>query len=391
MKCHQLARAVVTAAVMPVLLLTACSFTPPKAPDTGALWRDDRFLPVALPDEGEILSVSDDMRAYLQGSALRQIRTQGSLRGLVSALEHETQLKLEYDAGKTRTAAEAFAARKGNCLSLTLMTAALAGELGLSVEYHRVLTEVSWDRRHDMLLKSGHVNIVLEPGLASDQSYPRKGLVIDFLPGADLKGSRFIVIDTATVLGMFMNNRAVESLASGDLDSAYAWAKRAIAKAPTWLESYNTLGVIYQRRGMLDTAEMALQAVLSREPENIAALANLAEVLNRSGKQHEASEVYARLQRNEAQPPLFYFDEGAAALKRGEYESAREHFKKELDHNANHAPSYAGLAIANLQLGERLSSNRYMKLAVESAVDTDERQIYSAKLARLKSANSRSH
>jgi hypothetical protein len=40
---------------------------------------------------------------------------------------------IEYDSTVTRTAAQTYAARAGNCLSLVIMTAAFAEELGLRV------------------------------------------------------------------------------------------------------------------------------------------------------------------------------------------------------------------------------------------------------------------
>jgi transglutaminase-like putative cysteine protease len=53
----------------------------------------------------------------------------------VQALYQPDQIRLEYDAAVTRNAAQAFEARTGNCLSLVIMTAALARELGLTVRY----------------------------------------------------------------------------------------------------------------------------------------------------------------------------------------------------------------------------------------------------------------
>ena len=52
----------------------------------------------------------------------------------------------------TRNAAEAFAARSGNCLSLVIMTAAFAKELGLSVRYQNVFVDETWSRSGDFYL-----------------------------------------------------------------------------------------------------------------------------------------------------------------------------------------------------------------------------------------------
>jgi len=45
---------------------------------------------------------------------------------------------------------------------------------------------------------------------------------------------------------MYLNNRAAETLADGDVVRAYWWARRRFREAPAFPNSYNTLGVIYR-------------------------------------------------------------------------------------------------------------------------------------------------
>ena len=74
---------------------------------------------------------------------------------------------------------------------------------------------------------------------------------------------------------MYMNNRAVEALARGDVDDAYWWAREAIVQSPSFLAAYNTLGVVYRRHGNAREAEAVLRFVLEREPANTQAMSNL--------------------------------------------------------------------------------------------------------------------
>jgi Tfp pilus assembly protein PilF len=365
------------------VVVVGCAPAPPRPIETKALWHDAHFGARDLADAAEILTANDAMREYLRKDISRQLRRDGPMRGLVAALEKDSQLKLDYDAAVTRTAAQAFAARQGNCLSLTLMTASLARELGLPVRYRKVITDDNWSRRNEMLVSAGHVNILIEAGGAEGLNGTSRGLIVDFLPGSDIPRQRAIYIDETTVLAMFMNNRAVESIAAGDADAAYAWLKLAIAQAPRVTESYNTLGVLYQRRAMLDEAETVYRAVLDREPENITALANLAGVLERLGKTDDAALIMSRLRQIEPRPPLYYFDEGVAALKRGEYEEAERQFERELARNAEHSQSLAGLAVAKYRQGKPADGQRHLAAALAAAVDADERRIYADKMAWL--------
>ena len=105
----------------------------------------------------------------------------------IDALYTQGELRLEYDARSTRTAAEAFDARMGNCLSLVIMTAAFAQEMGLIVRYQDGLGVPAIERDGEFTFVVGHVNLALSAGLSAarpglaEQSW----LIVDFLPGAD--------------------------------------------------------------------------------------------------------------------------------------------------------------------------------------------------------------
>lgn len=352
------------------------------------LWRDEYFRARMLPPVAQITAVSEDMRRYLANDIAGQSRRKGGLLGLVTALEKNTELRLEYDATQTRTAAEAFAVRRGNCMSLTLMTAALARELGLTVSYRKVYVDEPWDRLSGLLVRSGHINIVLESNASTDNwaGNRSKGVIIDFLPQADIARQRAVEIDESTVLSMFMNNRAAESLVGGDTDTAYAWAKLAITTMPRNMDAYNTLGVIYSRREMADAARHAFEIVLQQEDENISAMANLVGVLERTGNVVEAVKWRERLQRIEERPPFYHFDKGVAALKEKDFRAARDHFSKELARNAYYHAALFGLAAANLGMGESREAERYLFQAIDSSPSGQEHDLYAAKLAWLRKA-----
>ena len=115
-------------------LLAACASAPPMPPATD-LFHDSAFAPPAEPiDPGAALAVSPAMRTYLAANFAQRSRNVDRRRQLINAL-YRGDLKLEYDAESTRTAAEAFDARSGNCLALVLMTAAFAKDLVVGVSW----------------------------------------------------------------------------------------------------------------------------------------------------------------------------------------------------------------------------------------------------------------
>ena len=122
----------------------------------------------------DVFALSPEMKRYLETDVARLVRLRGRQHGLFDALYDRAHLKLEYDAGMTRNASEAFAVRAGNCLSLVIMTAAFAKEMDFTIRYQNVFTDETWSRDGDFYLSIGHVNLSLarkkveEPGKRND-------------------------------------------------------------------------------------------------------------------------------------------------------------------------------------------------------------------------------
>jgi len=367
------------------LCLAACA-APPQAP--AASMFDDRLFgaPSEPVDDSRIFALSDEMRRYLEVDLAAAIRAKGGRAALVDALYRRGSLRLEYDAVQTRTAAQAFEARSGNCLSLVLMSAALARHLGLPVQYHHVFVEETWGRSGDLLVASGHVNITLSNALG--ESRGRFDMVdastVDFDPPAPGQRQHSRVIGESTVRAMFMNNRAAENLAAGRLADAYWWARAAVVAEPTFLQAHNTLAVVYLRRGAPAQAQRVLAALVELEPANAAALSNLAKAYAALGRAEEAQAVQRRLAQVEAAPPFHYFQAGIAALERRDYLQARTFFQKEVARAAYYHEFHFGLAIALLGLGEFEEARRQLTLAMQSSTRDADRELYAGKLERMK-------
>src|SRR5258706_9630100 len=141
------------------LIAAGCATAPPP-PRAEPLFDDAAFPPASERiDAAEVFATSDAMRRFLRGSIAETLRARGPQVGLFEALYNARQLKLEYDSAPTRNAAQAFDARAGNCLSLVIMTAALAKELGLQVRFQQVSADNAWSRHGGTYFVSAHVNV----------------------------------------------------------------------------------------------------------------------------------------------------------------------------------------------------------------------------------------
>ena len=132
------------------------------------------------------------MKRFLRTEIGGRTRGGGIQQRFAEALYTKGELRLEYESVRTRNAAETFDARTGNCLSLVIMTAALAKEIGLPVRYQRVYVDDTWSRSGDVYFSVGHVNLSLgrrqiDGGFGHNDS---DMMTIDFLPPRDLRGVR---------------------------------------------------------------------------------------------------------------------------------------------------------------------------------------------------------
>lgn len=334
----------------------------------------------------QVFAVNAAMRHYLEVDIADQLRNKGKQNGLIQALYSHSQLKLEYDSERTKTAAEAFETRSGNCLSLLIMTAALAHQLQLSVVYQSAYLDESWSRYGDLMFASGHVNVTLGPRLIdSGDGYHLSPLTVDFLPARDLSRMRTREIGEETVLAMYANNRAVEAMTQGHLNDAYAWAAEALRQDPSYVSGYNTLGVVYLRHGNPAEAVAAFERALALDPKDTPAMANLAQGYERQGRVADADAVRALLARVEPEPPFHFFNLGLAAMRRNDWLAARDYFSREVKRADYDDEFHFWLGLAEWRLGNITQATRQLQLAIDNSTRRDQHALYAAKLRWLES------
>ena len=374
------------AALLLSLVLCACASAPPAPSKPDSLFHDELFgRPTEHIGAEDLFTLNDAMREYLRTEVAHQLRSKGQQQGLFDALYKRGQLKLEYDSAKTRNASQAFDARAGNCLSLVIMTAAFAKELGLHVEYQSAFDEETWSRSGNLLFRSGHVNVTLGRHIIDAGIKYYNSMTVDFLGGEDLRGLRTHTIGEETVVAMYLNNRAAEALVMGRLDDAYAWAREAMRQSPAFMSAYNTLGVVYMRHGNTAQATEVFAQVLEREPDNTRAMSNMASVLQQQGRVAEANALLRKLAQIDPNPPFHFFNLGLAAMQREDYRAARDLFAKEVARAEYYHEFHFWLGLANYRLGDVEEARKHLALAMENSTTRGDHDLYAAKLAWLKS------
>ncbi|MCA0176036.1 MAG: tetratricopeptide repeat protein [Proteobacteria bacterium] len=378
--------------------LVGCAHVTQDAPPTEpvlaqALARADaRFAPLPVVEDADsALRVSATMQAYLN-DVIRPLLRKGDdpRRVLLHALLDQRRLRLEYDGGPTRNAAQAFDDRRGNCLSLVLMSAAFADEMGLRVRLRQVLAPPSFTHSEGLVIAAGHVNLSLAPpnnvhrvtGPLGDSEW-----VVDFLPGQDLAHQQVREVSRPQVGAMYLNNRAAEALAAGDLARAYALARTAVGRAPNDANARNTLAVVLYRGGLVPEAEAVLREVLGQAPTHLAALTNLHGLLaTRAGTADtaEAAVLAQRLARLQPDPPYAQYERGRQALAQSRWAEARDALAQALQRAPEDPLVHHAMAQALLGLGRVDDAMRHLQQAQRFSTDTAQRQRFLAKLDALR-------
>ncbi len=387
-------RARLFAILVAAAVLGACASAPPAGPvqPPPELFQDSAFeAPSQNIDASQVFALSPAMKHYLEVDIAPQLRSMGRQRGLVDALHSRAHLRLDYDTESTRTAAEAFDARAGNCLSLVVMTAALAKQLELPITYQALIGQETWSRSGDLSFVNGHVNITvarrLIDRLGAFEGDTQLRLEFGALPAG--RGAMLRAVDENTIVAMFMNNRAAESLVRGEMGDAYGYAREAVRQDPGYAASYNTLGVVYQRRGLAEAAERAYGYALGHDDKHLAAMLNLARLLEGQGRSAEAAPWRAKLARLEAEPPFHYFDLGRAEAQAGDFRAAREHILREMRRDPDYHEFHFWLAVALYGLGDIEQARAHLTTAMQNSTTRREQSLYASKLQRL--AQSPSH
>lgn len=378
------------ALVLCAALLSACAGTLTRTPPP-QVFHDQLFQPPSAPiDTSRVFALSDRMKAYLH-QEISLAHNKDVRRQLFDALYRKDQLQLEYDSALTRNASQTFDARAGNCLSLAIMTAALARELNLVVQFQQITMDEAWSRKGNLYFAANHVNLALgkqrteRNGYGSGYSVDMSNsLTVDFIPIPEKARQSARPLEEHTVIAMYLNNRAAELLAAEQVDDAYWSARKAAEVDPTFLNAYNTLGVIYQHAGHVEAAEQTLRYAQSQAPDNTVFLSNLAQTLESGNKLDEALAVRTRLKQLEPHPPFHFFHLGQEAMKLGDYARARTLFERELEREPDYHEFHFWLALAHYQLGNRRAADASMARALANSTTRGDHALYAAKLDRIR-------
>lgn len=385
MKAIQLCMALLFSA-----LLVACKSTEQHVyQDAQPLLKDSAFpgyqlFPVETKEQ--IFTLTPEAKAFVQRVIWPHDHPQDQIKALVSSIFDRSDFNLLYSNNANTTASETFAARSANCLSMSIMTYALAEYAGFDARFQDIQIPEYWTRRDGFSLLNGHVNVLVRP--RHDHQVIRllsADMVIDFDPQERRKHFAVVEVDKDKALAMFYNNKGADALIAESYTRAYAYFREAALIAPDFDGTWVNMGILYRRTGHTELAKASYERAIEADAENLTAWENLAFLHSVTGQAELAKSIFERVERKRQDNPFYHFILGEQTFDLGEYTQALDHYRRAYRLDSEKHEILFGLSKAYYELGDINRAERFLSMAKRRAPNPQDAERYQGKLSKLQS------
>ena len=371
-----------------LVFLGACQTTSHQVADNGVNYlNDDAFSDHALfhvESEDEVFGLDEEARKFIRYEINTIYDPIDRMETLVRKIFDRSEFNLLYMGSANTTAAETFANKAANCLSMTIMTYALAREANLNVAFQDIKIPEYWTRKDGYSLLNGHVNLKLFP--RADPLVIRmfdRGLTVDFDPQERRKMFPVRPVSVQTILAMYYNNKGADALVSNEYSKAYAYFRAAVKADPKFDSTYVNLGFLYRLHEHYEFAELAYNRAIELDHNNLTAWENLSVLYDFQGRSDVAQTIRNRIVMKRTDNPYYHFMLGETAFDSQEWEIAIRHYRDALKLDKTKHEIYFGLAKTYLQLGDVMRSKRYLARARKLSSSRQDQERYQGKLDLL--------
>lgn len=329
----------------------------------GPEWQQEIVVPFAIDDE---LRLAVDERVSPAGSeASRRDAVLNFIFGWVD---------LEYALTPTRTAAQTYAAARGNCLSFVNLFVAVGRERRLNPFFVEVRDYQRWNYQDGVVVSRGHI----VAGMYVDGEMA----TYDFLPYRPKSYRDFRPITDLAATGHYYNNLGAEALMAGDLEAAERWLEVSTRLTPDFDKAINNYGIVLLRRNRLDDAVRAYEQGLELHPANVPLLTNLVRAYQLQGRHERAGELLDLLEGLNRASPFFYVYRGDAALAAGDSAAALDYMRRALRADSEIPEVHVGLARVYLATGRLDEAKHHIERALRLDATHEEARKYAALIER---------
>lgn len=286
--------------------------------------------------------------------------------------------------GNTYTAEESIRNSSGNCLSLAIITTALARLADIKTGYQLIDDVPVFERSGQVVFKGVHVRSLLynsKNDSAKKNEFNRSILMVDYFPSGN---ERFIkYISDPEFIAMYYRNKAAESIAARDYATAYWLTRKSLEFEPDNGQAINMMAIVHRQAKDEAVAEQIYKYGIDRAEDKLSLLKNYRVLLLDQGRTDEAERISMEIEKYRDPSPFTVLQMANAAYNDGDYSTAITYYHKAIDLAPYLHEGFFGLAKTYYKLGSLDAAKHNMQEAVNRAIKSSTRSLYQAKLAAL--------
>jgi Tfp pilus assembly protein PilF len=283
---------------------------------------------------------------------------------------------------ETYTASEALAYNRGNCMSLAVVTTALANLIDIQIDYELIDSSPIYRLSGSVANRGVHIrSLIYKP--EADESELRTGIKIDYFP-AD-SGIFIGNVSDDEYIAMYYRNIAAQKLNEENYSDAYWYTLESMKYDPFSADAFNMMAITYKRVGQLAKAEEIYLYGIETAEDKLTLMKNYHILLTSQGRTQETRAINRRLLNMDDPSPIHWFNVARNSYETNDYNSAIRYYSRALDIAPYLHEAYLGIAISYYQLGQFNRAERAFNMALSNVIDASTKDLYQSKLNALRS------
>ncbi len=284
-------------------------------------------------------------------------------------------------SGSTSSASEVMRSGSANCVSLALLTKALADVAGIEVRFRATYREPVIDVRGDLLLQATHVRSYLSSAASADSINLRQ-LYIDYFRGPLSYQGDFL--SEARFRATVYNNLAAEALLRGELDQAYALVQSSLQQDNQFIPAVNLMAVVLRRQQQPMLAQQWYQYGLAVAPHHLTLLHNYQMLATQLGDQPLVQQLEQQLALADSDDPFELYIQAVQAEQAGREAQAISFYQRLQKKVPYLLQANQALVRHYLKQHQYQAARRLLEEALEYSYDPEKRSLLQHKLAVLR-------
>ena len=284
----------------------------------------------------------------------------------------------EYD---TYTASEALNLNSGNCMSLAVVTTALAQLANIQIAYQLIDSSPIYRLRGSTANRGVHIrSLIYKP--QEDMTATPAGLKIDYFPS---EGGVFVGnVTNDDYIAMYYRNIAAQKLNEENYSDAYWYTLESMKYAPLNTDAINMMAVTYKRAGDLAKAEEIYLYGIEKADDKLTLLKNYYILLTSQDRFTEARSINRQLLSMDDPSPIHWYNVARFSFETSDFNNAIRYYNRALEIAPYLHEAHLGVALSYFELGNLRRAESAFGKALNNVNDTSTKDLYEAKLNALR-------